>query len=331
MAATPPQTSAEGSAAESSTAARVSAQPLLHSFPGKQPCPSQARNLTYEPADRTQDLGKKIHAEPQKTSEDIRTEALAKEIVHQDKSLADILDPDSRMKTTMDLMEGLFPRDAGVLKDSAERRAVDSTARRAGWEAETSDHKEAAGVLVNCPAYYNVSAAKAELLNKIKDMPEELREEEEQEDVNEKKAELIGSLTHKLETLQEAKGSLLADIRLNNALGEEVEALISELCKPNEFDKYKMFIGDLDKVVNLLLSLSGRLARVENVLSGLGEDASKEERSSLNEKRKVLAGQHEDARELKENLDRRERVVLDILANYLSTEQLQDFIFTKCW
>jgi protein Shroom len=91
-------------------------------------------------------------------------------------------------------------------------------------------------------------------------------------------AELIASLTHKLETLQEAKGSLLVDIKLNNALGEEVEALISELCKPNEFDKYKMFIGDLDKVVNLLLSLSGRLARVENVLSGLGEDASNEER-----------------------------------------------------
>lgn len=86
-----------------------------------------------------------------------------------------------------------------------------------------------------------------------------------------------------------------------------------------------MFIGDLDKVVNLLLSLSGRLARVENVLSGLGQDASDEERSSLNEKRKVLAGQHEDARELKENLDRRERVVLDILANYLSEEQLQDY------
>lgn len=91
-------------------------------------------------------------------------------------------------------------------------------------------------------------------------------------------AELIGSLTHKLETLREAKGSLLMDIKLNNALGEEVEALIRELCKPNEFDKYKMFIGDLDKVVNLLLSLSGRLARVENVLSGLGEDASREER-----------------------------------------------------
>lgn len=44
-------------------------------------------------------------------------------------------------------------------------------------------------MLVNCPAYYSVSAAKAELLNKIKDMPEEVPEEEEQEDVNEKKVE----------------------------------------------------------------------------------------------------------------------------------------------
>ena len=85
-------------------------------------------------------------------------------------------------------------------------------------------------------------------------------------------------MTHKLEVLKEAKEGLLADIKMNNALGEEVELLISKLCKPNEFDKYKMFIGDLDKVVNLLLSLSGRLARVENVLSSLGENANTEER-----------------------------------------------------
>lgn len=44
-------------------------------------------------------------------------------------------------------------------------------------------------MLVSCPAYYSVSAAKAELLNKIKDMPEAEPEEEEQEDVNEKKVE----------------------------------------------------------------------------------------------------------------------------------------------
>ncbi|XP_056210900.1 protein Shroom3 isoform X1 [Falco biarmicus] len=261
-----------------------------------------------------------------KTPEDIKSEALAKEIVHKDKSLADILDPDSKMKTTMDLMEGLFPSGTSLLKENNMKRKMTlKKASRTAIEDDTREEKEAPVTLVTCPAYYNVSAPKAELLNKIKDLPEEIDEEEELLDINEKKAELIGSLTHKLEILKEAKEGLLADIKMNNALGEEVELLISKLCKPNEFDKYKMFIGDLDKVVNLLLSLSGRLARVENVLSSLGENANSEERSSLNEKRKLLAGQHEDARELKENLDRRERVVLEILGNYLSEEQLQDY------
>ncbi|NXA40216.1 SHRM3 protein, partial [Eudromia elegans] len=261
-----------------------------------------------------------------KTPEEIKSEALAKEIIHKDKSLADILDPDSKMKTTMDLMEGLFPNGTSLLKENnLKRKMSQKTAIRTTPEDDKREEKEVPVTLVPCPAYYNVSAPKAELLNKIKDLPEEAGEEEELLDINEKKAELIRSLTHKLEILKEAKESLLADIKMNNALGEEVEQLISELCKPNEFDKYKMFIGDLDKVVNLLLSLSGRLARVENVLSSLGENANSEERSSLNEKRKLLAGQHEDARELKENLDRRERVVLEILGNYFSEEQLQDY------
>uniref|UniRef100_A0A8C3XME8 ASD2 domain-containing protein n=4 Tax=Durocryptodira TaxID=1579337 RepID=A0A8C3XME8_CHESE len=86
-----------------------------------------------------------------------------------------------------------------------------------------------------------------------------------------------------------------------------------------------MFIGDLDKVVNLLLSLSGRLARVENALNNLDENASPEERRTLVEKQKLLTQQHEDAKELKENLDRRERIVFDILANYLSEESLADY------
>lgn len=78
--------------------------------------------------------------------------------------------------------------------------------------------------------------------------------------------------------LREARETLLEDIQANNILGEEVEAIVKEVCKPNEFDKFKMFIGDLDKVVNLLLSLSGRLARVENALNNLDDSTSPEER-----------------------------------------------------
>uniref|UniRef100_A0A670ZUV3 Shroom family member 3 n=1 Tax=Pseudonaja textilis TaxID=8673 RepID=A0A670ZUV3_PSETE len=269
---------------------------------------------------KKKELRLKKNKRKEKTREDLKEESLAKEIVHKDKSLLSILDPDSKMKTTMDLMEGIFPRGSRVLKESAKKRIMQKRIKDSASNFSPAERENVyveRGVthtlLVCFPAVTDFCLL---LLNQ---------------------AELIQSLTHKLEILKEAKESLLADIKLNNTLGEEVESLISGLCKPNEFDKYRMFIGDLDKVVSLLLSLSGRLARVENVLSSLARAAILYfsfasfvpplflSQVSLNEKRKMLAGQHEDARELKDNLDRRERVVLDILCSYLSEEQLQDY------
>ncbi|KAM6440974.1 protein Shroom3 isoform 2-T2 [Liasis olivaceus] len=161
----------------------------------------------------------------EKTREDMKEESLAKEIVHKDKSLSSILDPDSKMKTTMDLMEGIFPSGPRGLKENAKKKImqkrINDSASNFSLAGNKKDVKEAAGMLVTCPTYYNVSVPKAELLNKIKNLPEEAGGDDEQVDINEKKAELIESLTHKLETLKEAKESLLADIKLNNTLGEE--------------------------------------------------------------------------------------------------------------
>lgn len=64
----------------------------------------------------------------------------------------------------------------------------------------------------------------------------------------------------------------------NEALGRQVEATVQRRCRPNQLDKFRMFVGDLDKVVSLLLSLSGRLARVENALNSLEEEAPPEEK-----------------------------------------------------
>ena len=54
--------------------------------------------------------------------------------------------------------------------------------------------------------------------------------------------------------------------------------MVVAVCKPNEVDKFRMFIGDLDKVVSLLLSLSGRLLRVETTLDTLDADTEHHER-----------------------------------------------------
>ncbi|XP_054458219.1 protein Shroom2 [Anoplopoma fimbria] len=283
-----------------------------------------AQTETYMTTDRDHNSDGQL-TETTRLSEDQKREELAKSIMGKDKSLADILDQ-SKMKTTMDLMEGIFPQGEQLLEGAHQRRKVSRPAE----EREKEDSMASAVTMVTSSTYYSTSAPKAELLIKMKDMQEQEEEEEDSEDeldidLANKKQELIDSLSKKLQVLREARESLQEDVLDNNALGDEVEARVQQVCKPNELDKFRMFVGDLDKVVSLLLSLSGRLARVENALNSLEEDATAEERRTLTEKRKLLIRQHEDAKELKENLDRRERLVYDILAHHLPGDGLTDY------
>ncbi|NXK52331.1 SHRM1 protein, partial [Chauna torquata] len=137
--------------------------------------------------------------------------------------------------------------------------------------------------------------------------------------------ELISSLRSKLQTLWEDRELVLSEARECAELGKELEATVRDVCKPNEFERYMMFIGDLEKVVSLLLCLSSRLARVQNALRKIDGNTDAEEKQSLNERHKLLSRQREDAKDLKENLDRRGRVVSGILAKYLTDQQLQDY------
>ncbi|XP_051997532.1 protein Shroom2-like isoform X2 [Xyrauchen texanus] len=276
--------------------------------------------------------GMSLHSS--RVEDDEKRLELAKDIMDKDKTLVEILDQ-SKMKTTMDLMEGIFPLGEQLLEEAQQRRKAvpKQLSPRNSVEKKEEDSPVAATALVTNSTYYSTSAPKAELLIKMKDMQdqsvehmsEEEMEEDNENDLASKKHELIDSLSKKLQVLREAQESLQDDVHDNNALGEDVEAIVQRVCKPNELDKFRMFVGDLDKVVNLLLSLSGRLARVENALNSLEDDASMEERRTLTEKRKLLIRQHEDAKELKENLDRRERVVYEILASYLAEESMTDY------
>lgn len=178
-------------------------------------------------------------------------------------------------------------------------------------------------------AHYGPAAGKAEPLGKVKELPEVEGSSEDEEEMDrelvEKKLQLIESLSRKLAVLREAQRGLQEDISANGALGEDVAARLQALCTPGEFDKYRLFVGDLDKVVNLLLSLSGRLARVETALGSLGPHAPAEDKVALREKQRLLAAQLEDAKELKEHVGRREEAVGAMVARYLPAEHLQDY------
>lgn len=60
----------------------------------------------------------------ERTAEDLKSEELAREIVGKDRSLAEILDPGMKIKTTMDLMEGIFPKDEHLLEEAQQRRKL---------------------------------------------------------------------------------------------------------------------------------------------------------------------------------------------------------------
>ncbi|NWS49888.1 SHRM1 protein, partial [Probosciger aterrimus] len=137
--------------------------------------------------------------------------------------------------------------------------------------------------------------------------------------------ELMSRLRSKLQTLYGERELVLSEALVCATRGAELEALVQDVCRHNEFERYMMFIGDLEKVVSLLLCLSSRLARVQNAMSRIDGNTDAEEKQSLLERHKLLSRQREDAKDLKENLDRRERVVSGILAKYLSAQQLQDY------
>lgn len=81
------------------------------------------------PGNNTKDSDTSAHAvsymrAKEKTMEDWKSEELAREIVGKDKSLADILDPNAKIKTTMDLMVGIFPKDEHLLEEAQQRRKL---------------------------------------------------------------------------------------------------------------------------------------------------------------------------------------------------------------
>ncbi|KAG5834640.1 hypothetical protein ANANG_G00263580 [Anguilla anguilla] len=242
----------------------------------------------------------------ERSAEELRAEALARELVSRDKSLTPILDTWAVQKA-MELMEDVFP---AIVLPRQRRRS----------SSRLEDSRRQGRVL----------AAEERPLQR-EDGPQAEMEtdlDEVEVDLDQKKVELVKALSQSVAVLRGEREGLAEEQKRFCALSARVEALVQELCKANEYDKYRMFIGDLEKMVNLLLSLCGQLARVENALTALeGEETEDgaEERETLQNRRRKLCGQHEDARELKENLDRRERLVLDILGGYLTAPQLREY------
>ena len=153
---------------------------------------------------------------------------------------------------------------------------------------------------------------------------------------------MLRSLKKRLESLKENQRIIHEETEDNKILGAKLISIIESTAEPNEIEKFKLHINEIDTITSVLLKLSSRLAKVENDLSSLPENSEqiKVRRSrnsmqkstgnflfqaSLIDRREKAQQKHDEAKSLKDGIDRRSRTVTTILRKYFSNEQYDDY------
>lgn len=177
-------------------------------------------------------------------------------------------------------------------------------------------------------AYFTTSESKAKLLTRLRgssNILEASQPFQDHQQLNKRKEELVKSIGRKLEILRAEQEAIKEEQRLNQELGSEVTSLVEKRASHSQSDKYKLHVEEIHKITSLLLGLSGRLARAENALRTLGSDTDPEEKRILESKRDKLSEQLEEAKRLKENIDRRAVQVSKVLNQYLTEDEYADY------
>ncbi|KAM9729290.1 protein Shroom1 isoform 1-T4 [Menidia menidia] len=233
-------------------------------------------------------------------------EELVEAVVQADHSLARVLYPLANRRTALMLMEQLLSEDTLLMEEHYKKKQEQHGAAES---TETAEGAEPSSCPPAAPDGQKPPSA----------------DPQSKADFAVKKHLLASLIQERLRSLEERRGDLQAEVQENAASGERLAALVRQRCQPVEAERYGLFIGDLERVVSLLLCLSARLARVQNALSTVDQHTDAEEKESLDSRHRLLCKQREDAKDLKDNLDRRENLVASFLSRQLSPEQLQDY------
>ncbi|XP_055921588.1 protein Shroom [Eupeodes corollae] len=138
-----------------------------------------------------------------------------------------------------------------------------------------------------------------------------------------KKEELINQITRKLEVLNLEQTAIAEETSTNDELGSSLAAKVADNMRPIDATKFRTYIDDVGHITSLLLSLSGRLAKAENSLTALDKQCP--ESKILILKRDRLVDQLEEAKRLKEDIDRRGSSVAAVLEKNLTTDEFADY------
>jgi len=275
-----------------------------------------------------------------KRPEELECDKLSKDLINHlppsDKLHALLSVPDPSHATAC-LVEGLFEMQ---LSETPAGPASTVTASTATTSVTTSGHSSPTPPSLSSPnrcnscaplpatsAYFTTSEPRAKLLNRY---VHNMGTDHHVEPVNsellvKKKEELVSRLARKLDVLRLEREEMQEEVEANEALGAAVTSRVSMVATPAENNKVSLHVAEVDKITALLLALAGRLARAQNALISLHPQFDAQEKSVLEGKRDKLMEQLEEAKRLKENIDRRSRQVANLLTKYLTQNEFADY------
>lgn len=88
--------------------------------------------------------------------------------------------------------------------------------------------------------------------------------------------ELIQHLERKISILKIEQQAITEETLVNDNLGSAIALNMSQKMRSIDSTKFRTFVDDVGHITSLLLSLSGRLARADNLLLKIESDSSNE-------------------------------------------------------
>ncbi|XP_055592027.1 protein Shroom isoform X2 [Uranotaenia lowii] len=186
---------------------------------------------------------------------------------------------------------------------------------------EASPQKSPMDILTTSSSYFQVSEPKAKLMTRYG--REMTLINGDCCDLTKKKEELVQRLGKKLLVLSNEQTSIAEESNANDLLGNDVALKVAQKVRPSDASKFRSYVDDVGYITMLLLSLSGRLARTENALHNI--DESHADKKILEAKRDRLLEQLDEAKQLKDDIDRRGAIIGKILEKSLTIEEYADY------
>ncbi|XP_048884176.1 protein Shroom2-like [Brienomyrus brachyistius] len=238
-------------------------------------------------------------------------EDMVQQVAAEDQTLAHVMLPAANRITAIALIEQLLSGDTLLMGEHYRRKQAQ--------EASGPDTEDGFAVDVVC----SLNAAHATTEDQAQATGQ--TQGGAASDVTKKKRLLMSCIERHLEALAEQQAALRQELQAHGERASAMASLVQERCLPLEYERYTQFLDDLERVVNLLLCLSARLARVQNALSISDQHMDPEEKESLQNRHRLLCRQRDDAKGLRENLEKRQGVVAAILAKYMTAQQQEEY------